>query len=158
LSLSRTLVLTAVVSLALGGGAALLLRERGSQAGPATAAAGNLDPSRARAPVEPPAPTGPISIELRGVPDGAQVTVDGIPVAGSTLELARDRRNRVIRVTAPEKAPWQAVHHASSDATYEVMLADAPKGVRPSPAPASRPRPKATRPARAPSALRQLDF
>ena len=159
LSLPRALALTAVVSLALGGGTALLLRERGGETGTATAAAGSLELTQPAQPIEPPAPTGPIKVELRGVPKGAQVTVDGVAVAGNVLELARDRRNRVIRVTAPDQAPWQAVVHASADASYDVMLAETPAAAKRSPAPAaSRPRPKTTRPTRAPSALRQLDF
>jgi serine/threonine-protein kinase len=160
-TLPRALALTAIISLAIGGGAALLLRERSDEAGrlaaAATANAAQAEPTSA---AEPPEPVGPIKVELRGVPKNAQVSVDGVPAAGNVLELARDRRNRVIRVTAPDKTPWQAVLHASSDATYDVMLADVPTGARaPAAQPASRPaRPKARATTRAPSALRQLDF
>jgi serine/threonine protein kinase len=156
LSLPRSLALTAIVSLALGGAAALMVRDRSD----AAAAAAPLLEAPTPPSAEPPLPVGPIKVELRGVPDGAEVTVDGVVVAGNPLEMPRDRKNRVIRVTAEHKAPWQAVHHASSDATYDVMLAEAPPAVTRA---ASGPHPRVARPkakasTRAPQALRQLDF
>jgi hypothetical protein len=71
----------------------------------------------------------------------------------------------VIKVTAAGKAPWQVVHHASSDASYDVWLVDTE-------APTVRARADSARPPRRsgasttrrkqakkpPSALHNLDF
>jgi serine/threonine-protein kinase len=112
----------------------------------------------APAPEAEPEPT-IITVTLEDVPEGARVEIDGTPTEGDVLELPRDGRNRVIKVLADGKAPWQVVHHASANATYEVMLVDAPKPA---------PRRKARRPQRTtprprtkkkpPAVLRKLDF
>jgi serine/threonine-protein kinase len=113
----------------------------------------------ARAAAEP-APSTTIDVELRGLPAGAAISVDGAPAVGPTLQLPRDGRNRVIRVTAQGKAPWQAVHHSSSSASYDVFMVD-------SEPPTARPAATSTRSStasrskahkRPPSALRRLDF
>jgi serine/threonine-protein kinase len=103
-----------------------------------------------------------IAVQLRNVPAGSDVTVDGMPAQGNPLQLARDGRNRLIKVAARDKAPWQVVHHASSDASYDVWLAPA-QAASPSTA-ASPTRRAASAPVRRktakrpPSALRKLDF
>ena len=61
-------------------------------------------------------------MQLNSVPKGARLFVDDIPASSNPIELARDGKNRVIKVTAPGKAPWQAVHHASANATFEVFM------------------------------------
>jgi serine/threonine-protein kinase len=107
-----------------------------------------------------------IKIELRNVPSTGQVSVDGLPVAGHEIELPRDGRNRVIKVTAPGKAPWQAVHHASADAAFDVWMVDDAahaRAQRPSAAKAAAATSGASAPRRPrykkpPSALRTLDF
>jgi eukaryotic-like serine/threonine-protein kinase len=100
-----------------------------------------------------------IEVELRGLPQGAEISVDGAPAVGPTLELARDGRNRVIRVSAPGKAPWQAVHHASASASYDVFMVDSEPEPRAKSTPtrsSTASRTKAHK--RPPSALRRLDF
>ena len=115
--------------------------------------------------VKPSEQTGVLHVQLRNLPKDAVVSIDGVQVADATpIELPRDERNRVIRVVAPGKAPWQAVHHASGDATYEVWLVDSPPPPAPKAAPhrtstarpAAAARPKAHK--KPPSALRNLDF
>jgi hypothetical protein len=104
-----------------------------------------------------------IAVQLRNVPAGSEVTVDGMPAQGNPLELARDGRNRLIKVAAKDKAPWQVVHHASSDASYDVWLAPAQATSPPAAASAARRTAAGTAPRRKPakqppSALRKLDF
>jgi serine/threonine-protein kinase len=112
-----------------------------------------------------PAPSPTITIQLRSVPVDAAVSVDGMPAAGAVIELEREQRNRVIKVAAPGKAPWQVVHHASSDASYEVWLVDNdPPTRRASTASTQSARRNAgavarrKTPRQPPSALRKLDF
>jgi len=120
-------------------------------------------PRPAAVPAAPLAERPTLDVQLRNIPAGALVSVDGMPASGTPLELPRDGRNRVIRVTAPGKTPWQVVHHASADASYEVWLVDSES------APAARvsksstisrvPTAHRTRPKKKPpSALRNLDF
>jgi hypothetical protein len=65
----------------------------------------------------------------------------------------------VIRVSAAGKAPWQAVHHASASATYDVFLADSEPVQRPA---ASTSHATVSSHAKThkkpPSALKRLDF
>jgi hypothetical protein len=110
-------------------------------------------------PVEPPpvveAPMPEVSsVRLRNVPPDATVTVDEQPASGDSLELPKDGKPRVIRVTAPNKVAWQVVHTSTDPAVYDVWLANktAPRAPL---EPITRPRPK---PKSAPNALRQLDF
>jgi serine/threonine-protein kinase len=109
----------------------------------------------------PPALPKTITVTLADVPEGAQVMVDGKQVEGSELELPRDGRNRVIKVLAEGKTPWQVVHHASADATYGVLLVDEARPSRPprpeQQAKRARPRPR-PRPKKPPAVLRKLDF
>jgi serine/threonine-protein kinase len=100
-----------------------------------------------------------IQVELRGVPRGAVITVDGAPAPGPVLELPRDGRNRVIRVAATGKTPWQAVHHASASASYEVMLPDSEPAARPTSSAARSSGASHAKPhKKPPSALKRLDF
>ena len=126
------------------------------------------EPVAAAQPPPAPLPTTAI-VELRALPETAQVEVDGVRVPGPRLELPRDERARSIRVTAQGMAPWQVTHVAAADGAYDVVLIplEEPKaslGARPA---SATPRRKAhgKRPAPAtdvqqkpPSALRQLDF
>jgi hypothetical protein len=107
-----------------------------------------------------------ITVSLRNVPKNAVVSIDGQPGSGDTLELPRDGRNRVIRVTSPGMVPWQVVHHASADAAFEVALVkDDTLRQSQRPRPATEPVPSggaASAPKKVhkkpPSALRKLDF
>jgi serine/threonine-protein kinase len=117
-------------------------------------------PVAAPAPVPPPPPS-TVAVELRGVPAGARVTVDGEVSLQAPLRLPRDGSNRLIRVSAKGKTPWQVVHRASADGAYEVVLppVQATSGAATAP-------PRARKHAAAhssaelepPQALRRLDF
>lgn len=118
------------------------------------------------------------TVELRALPESAQVEVDGATVAGPRLELTRDDRAHSIRVTAAGMAPWQVTHVASMDGAYDVVLipldpadstldgktvAGAHSPVPQAPAAATRRRHPPRRapsesPQKPPSALKQLDF
>jgi serine/threonine protein kinase len=127
-----------------------------------------LTATAAMAPAHVAAASTTIKVSLHNVPSSAHVSVDGEPVSGNEIELPRDGRNRLIKVTAPGKAPWQAVHHASADAAFDVWLIDdgtrarsaksastAGKSSTPATSAASVPRRTHKKP---PSALRNLDF
>jgi serine/threonine protein kinase len=126
----------------------------------------------------PPLPT-TTTVELRSLPESAQVELDGVKVSGPRLQLPRDARSHAIRVTAAGMAPWQVTHVASTDGAYDVVLIPiAPeateldtKAVVGTRSPAAQPAGSSTRrkhsPARRapvdaqqkpPSALKQLDF
>jgi len=123
------------------------------------------DPVVMPAPVAAPVPVAPppvveapkpevSSVRLRNVPPDGAVTVDEQPVSGDSLELPKDGKPRVIRVTAPNKVAWQVVHPSTEPAVYDVWLANKPAARAPR-EPITRPKPK---PKTAPNALRQLDF
>ena len=63
-----------------------------------------------------------ITVELRGVPDGAQVMVNGRPMGGSKFTLPNDMHARLIEVQASGRTPWRVMHPAGNDATYEVRM------------------------------------
>jgi serine/threonine-protein kinase len=118
--------------------------------------------TRAIETVAPSAVPTPVIVRLRNVPQDATITVDGRPAPGDTLEFPRDRAERLIRVTAPARTPWQVVHASDRDTTYDVWLAQEPE---PTASPDKRAAARKTRAARAPSnkskapsALRNLDF
>jgi tRNA A-37 threonylcarbamoyl transferase component Bud32 len=101
-----------------------------------------------------------ITVELRGVPGDASVTVDGEVARQAPLRLPRDGRDRLIRVNAPDRTPWQVAHRASADAVYDVELFPA-RPAPPKAAQRSRPRPAVARQRAAgkpPRAFQQLDF
>jgi tRNA A-37 threonylcarbamoyl transferase component Bud32 len=110
-------------------------------------------------PVVAPAPLEPelLTVRLRNVPPGASVTLDDQPAAGDSLEMPKDGKPRVIKVSAPNKVAWQVVHASTDSAVYDVWLADKPvaKPAAARPPASARPRGK-QKPA--PGALRQLDF
>ena len=156
----------AALVLCAAAAAALALWQRGALSTSALDASARAQPAPLTSMAQPTAgaPSSTITIQLRNVPQNAAVSVDGMPAAGATLELPRDQSNRVIKVAAPGKAPWQVVHHASNDANYDVWLVDtepprareasATQSVRRSTAHATRRK----APKKPPSALRKLDF
>jgi hypothetical protein len=78
------------------------------------------------APALPTAPTAlasRIRVVLQGIPSGAVVRVDGIAIAGPTLDLPRDGRSRSIEVSAPGRSPWITTHACTMDGAYSVQLA-----------------------------------
>ena len=156
--MGRRLMMAGAALLVVGAAALLALRPSARWTESATA---RVSPAALPPAAEPEAASAqqPIQVELRGVPLGALITVDGAPEPGPSLELPRDGRNRVIRVSAAGKAPWQAVHHASASATYDVFLADSEPvhrlAANPTHAPASSHAKTHKKP---PSALKRLDF
>jgi len=114
-------------------------------------------------PPPPPQPT-TSTVVLENLPEGAEVRVDNVPTPEQPMVLPRDGKNHVIKVLAAGKWPWQVVHHASGDASYEVLLVDRP--ITPAPAVSQSRRaakrsggaPKKREPKAPPSALKQLDF
>jgi len=129
--------------------------------------------SAAAQPPPAPLPTTAI-VDLRALPDTAQVEVDGVRVPGPRLELPRDERAHTIRVTSTGMAPWQVTHVAAADGAYDVVLIPIKElqpvapvaGARPTTQAATRRKPAAAKRPTAtgdgqqkpPSALRQLDF
>ncbi|MGD8859862.1 MAG: protein kinase [Myxococcales bacterium] len=63
-----------------------------------------------------------VHVELRGVPEDAQVLVNGKPAGGTSLELPNDGHARLIEVQAPGHKPWKVMHPAGNDGDYEVRL------------------------------------
>jgi len=141
-----------------------LTRPDAAQPGVAEAKAVGVGLHAPSSPASPPPDTTSIKVSLRNVPVGSSITVDGEAVEGDEIELPRDGRNRVLRVTATGKAPWQTVHHATSDASYEVWLVDGENGSPTAPQLAAPQADRATVNAarkprkKPPSALRRLDF
>jgi eukaryotic-like serine/threonine-protein kinase len=148
----------AIATVMVGAALIVMLRSNSAWTPPAAPAVAREAPAAVPVPVEP-QPIA-INVELRGLPRAAEVSVDGAPAVGPTLELPRDGRNRVIRVTAAGKAPWQAVHHSSASASYDVFMVDSDPRPTRSAATSQRTstasRAKANK--RPPSALRRLDF
>jgi serine/threonine-protein kinase len=102
-------------------------------------------PAEAAADQDPPPPE-QVHVELRGVPDGAQVLVNGKPADGTSLELPNDGHARLIEVQAPGRKPWKVMHPAGNDGDYEVRLPQAEPQPDPSAAsgePAAEPSPAA---------------
>jgi serine/threonine-protein kinase len=169
---ARTLVI-GTLALGIATGAAGLLLTRGPEARVSGSSAGARAALGATVTASPPLPganpvaeqSATITVSLLNVPKTALVFVDGKAAEGATLELPRDGRNRVIKVTAPGKIPWQAVHHASADASFDVELverestASASRGSKPlETGRASSTSQKKAAHKKPPSALRRLDF
>jgi serine/threonine-protein kinase len=76
-------------------------------------------------PVQAPAPASTvISVLLSGVPEQAEVFVDGVRTAGPRLELPRNGDHAyAIEVRAPGSDPWRVFHHGVDDGGYDVRLA-----------------------------------
>jgi serine/threonine protein kinase len=68
-----------------------------------------------------------VTVELRGVPDSADVLVNGKPVAGNKLVLPDDGYSRLIEVQAPGMQPWRVMHPAGNNARYEVRMQALPQ-------------------------------
>jgi hypothetical protein len=169
----RRMALIGALAIALAMGVALLLL-RGPQApvsgalapshGASAAPSAATADTQTRPGADPTTEPATITVSLRNLPKTALVFVDGVPASGDTLELPRDGRNRAIKVTAPGKVSWQAVHHASANASYDVALVD---GERPASSVGNKRSTDMTRAPSAPphkthksppSALRKLDF
>jgi serine/threonine protein kinase len=81
-----------------------------------------------------PEPPHTVTLKLRGVPDGASITLDGQPKP-ATFTLPRGSVARSLVVTANGKLPWRMNYVAAVDQELQVALRDAP-------APPSKAKPK----------------
>ena len=75
----------------------------------------------------PPAPAAPthVTLQLRGLPEGATVSVDGQP-ATERIEVPSDGRPRNVAVEAKGKKPWQLSFIPNMDQALDVTLEDLP--------------------------------
>ena len=63
-----------------------------------------------------------VAITLRGVPDGAIITVDGRTVESPELAVPADGASHVIRVFAEGYRPWNHRFVPSADETFDIQL------------------------------------
>ena len=96
-------------------------------------------------PAEAPSAAKRFTIELRGVPEGATVLVNGKPASGHSFEIDDDGHSRLIEVQAAGRKPWRVMHPAGNNGDYEVHLIELP--AEPVAAPAPAPAPEAAVPA-----------
>jgi serine/threonine-protein kinase len=111
---------------------------------PSAAAAAAAEPApaedAAEVVVEPAAaPEATVSVELRGVPEGAEIRVDGEPVE-APLELPRDGEAHEVEVRTRDGRSWSVSHEASADGSYAVELPTARRRRARRPRPRPRPR------------------
>ncbi len=74
-----------------------------------------------------PAPASEVLVELFGVPEGATVRADGVPVEGTSLRFSRDSGPREITVEAPDHESWRVLHDSSRDGRYAISMAQLPE-------------------------------
>jgi hypothetical protein len=92
-------------------------------AAPSTTEAPSLPPTVA---AEKPADkTLTVSLKLRGVPEGAQVTIDG-EATGDVIELPRGQAEHAVAVEAIGKQPWHMTYVPQTDSVVDVTMLDAP--------------------------------
>jgi serine/threonine protein kinase len=86
-----------------------------------------------------------VSLKLNGVPEGAQISVDGKP-ATDVIELPRSDNEHDVAVEAVGKLPWHMVYVPQTDTVVEVTLLDAahPTAVHGPQLPAARVKPRPT--------------
>ena len=84
-------------------------------------------------PVALPAPPPEVSIHLEGLPDDAEVRVDGALARApeGILRITQDNAQHRISVSAPGRRAFELLHRASEDGTYEVELPPIGGGRRP---------------------------
>jgi serine/threonine-protein kinase len=94
-------------------------------------------PRAVSTPASPPiAASSRVTLQLRGLPAGAVVRLDGQP-AGERLQLPADGRTRSLAVEARGKKPWQLSFVPQGDQVLDVALEDLPPTAAPTPAAAS---------------------
>ena len=109
--------LTAGVA-AVGAAAGIgLMTQNGGASTPRASAGGATVPATAVAPAD------SVRVRLHGVPPTGGVRVDGAPVSGSEVVLARDGEPHEIDVTVDGRSVWRTTHRAIADADYDVALA-----------------------------------
>ena len=91
-----------------------------------------------------------VSLKLNGVPEGAQISVDGRP-ATDVIELPRSDNEHDVAVEAVGKLPWHMTYVPQTDTVVQVNLLDAaqptvaepqPPAARSKQRPAAKPRPR----------------
>jgi serine/threonine-protein kinase len=116
-------------ALALGAGAlglvlalaALAFITTGGEPSPAARAESGPEPVVPAAPPKP-ALSREISVELRGLPQGAHVRVDGREVSENPLKLVRGSGEHQITIEATGMQLWSVMHDAYEDGRYAVSL------------------------------------
>jgi serine/threonine protein kinase len=63
-----------------------------------------------------------VTVELRGVPEAAQVFVNGKRADGTKLSLPNDGYSRLIEVRANGREEWRVLHPSGNNANYEVRM------------------------------------
>ncbi|HEX6239703.1 MAG TPA: serine/threonine-protein kinase [Polyangiales bacterium] len=119
------LAAAAVVLLALtwGGG------DSASSSRAAAAAPSAAEPRQPEMKLEPQPVSSPVEImvELFGLPADAQVRLDGQPVNGSVLRMARGSGRHAIDIEAKGREPFHISHDAERDGRYAIAMALLPK-------------------------------
>ena len=80
-----------------------------------TTSGGNSSPSTVHG-------ANPVIVTLDGVPDRAQIEVDGAHHDGPRIELPRDGEVHLVEVSAPDRGSWRVSHTATDDGSYTVAL------------------------------------
>ncbi len=78
-------------------------------------------------PAAAPPPAAEVLVELFGLPEGALVRADGVPVEGSSLRFSRDSGLREISVEAPGRESWRVLHDSARDGRYAISLPELPE-------------------------------
>ncbi len=119
-----TMILIAVLSI---GGVGALVALRGQIFASATTAEPD-PPSAAPAPRPSPPPALPdkVTVDLQGLPDGAEVLVDGVATASLPLKLPRGERRHQLLVRAPGRQPRTFEIDGTRDRMVELELAPLP--------------------------------
>jgi hypothetical protein len=105
-------------------------------------------PSRNEAPPPPPTPalekpaeqSPTVSLKLHGVPEGAQITIDG-ERTGAVIELPRGQAEHAVAIEASGKQPWHMAYIPQTESVVDVSMLDAPPAP-PDPPPQAAPRSK----------------
>jgi serine/threonine-protein kinase len=64
-----------------------------------------------------------VAVELFGVPEGANIVVDGLPTSDTTVHFARNSGLHDISVSVPGTEPWHVQHDAREGGRYALSLA-----------------------------------
>lgn len=88
------------------------------------------------------APPTPVVLTLTGLPEGAQITVDGETVSGSRIELSPSDADRTIEVRQDGHQPWTRTVAGDSSHQLAVALTPEPEA---EPEPEPEPEPRAER-------------
>ncbi len=126
-SLGAVAAATALIVVAMAGGAKPVPAARARAGGEGPAPAAPFGPAALDPPTEPrAAPPGRVRVELFGVPSDGTVYVDGTAIDGARAELVRSSGLHDIEVRAPGRQFWHVLHDASADGRYALALESLP--------------------------------